>query len=43
MIDENFKVYLIEINQNPSLDLSSPLLVYLIPNLIDNTFKLSFH
>ncbi len=38
MLDEDFKVYLIEVNTNPALDLSSPLLARLIPSMLDNTF-----
>lgn len=35
MIDQNFKFYLIEINTNPCLDTSSPILLRLIPSMID--------
>ena len=42
MIDEDFKVYLIEINTNPSLDVCSTLLARLIPNMIDNMLKLFY-
>ncbi len=41
MIDENFKTYLIEVNNNPSLDLSSPFLARIIPKMIDNAFKIA--
>ena len=34
MIDENLKPWLIEINTNPCLDESSPLLKDLIPRMI---------
>jgi tubulin monoglycylase TTLL3/8 len=40
MIDSNFKVWLIEINTNPCLETSSPILKYLIPKLLDDTFKI---
>lgn len=40
MIDENFKVYLIEANTNPSLEICSPLLARIIPELLDNSFRL---
>ena len=41
MLDEDFKVYLIEVNTNPALNFSdSPLLARLIPTLLDNTFQL---
>lgn len=40
MIDEDFKVFLIEVNTNPCLELSSPLLARLIPNMLENTFRI---
>ena len=40
MLDENFKVYLIEVNTNPCLELSSPLLARLIPHMLDNAMRL---
>ena len=39
MLDEDFKVYLIEVNTNPCLELSSTLLARLIPNMIENALK----
>lgn len=39
MIDENIKVWLIEINTNPCLELSSPLLGKIIPNMLENAFR----
>ncbi len=39
MIDENFKTYLIEVNTNPCLELSSPLLARIIPSMIDNALR----
>ena len=41
MIDENFRVYLIECNTNPSLEICSPLLARIIPELLDNSFRLA--
>jgi len=41
MIDDNFKVWLIEVNTNPCLSLSSSLLARIIPNMIENAFKLN--
>ena len=41
MIDDEFKPYLIEVNTNPCLELSSPLLARLIPNMLENALKLS--
>lgn len=40
MIDEDFKVYLIEVNTNPCLELASPLLARLIPGMLENTIRL---
>lgn len=39
MIDEKFKPYLIEINTNPCLELSSPLLGRIIPAMVENAFR----
>jgi hypothetical protein len=41
MIDDEFKLYLIEVNTNPCLELSAPLLARLIPNMLENAFKLA--
>ena len=41
MIDDNYKVWLIEVNTNPCLSLSSSLLARIIPNMIENAFKLN--
>jgi hypothetical protein len=41
MIDENWGVWLIEVNTNPCLELSSPYLSRIIPDLIENTLKLT--
>ena len=41
MIDDEFKLYLIEINTNPCLELSSPLLARMIPNMLENAFKIT--
>lgn len=40
MIDENFRVYLIEVNTNPCLEVCCPLLSRIIPEVIDNTFRI---
>ena len=34
MIDEDFKVYLIEVNTNPCIEESSPLLEMLLPRML---------
>ena len=39
MIDKNYKPWLIEINTNPCLETSSPLLVRLIPEIVENLFR----
>lgn len=41
IIDEEFKVWLIEINTNPCLEESSKLLESLIPRMVDDGFKLT--
>ena len=41
MLDENTKVWLIEVNTNPSLEIACPLMARFIPNLIENTFRLA--
>jgi hypothetical protein len=40
MIDDEFRPYLIEVNTNPCLELSCPLLARLIPNMVENAFKI---
>jgi len=39
MIDEDFKTYLIEVNTNPCLEITSTLLARLIPNMIENMLR----
>ena len=41
MVDENQKVWLIEVNTNPCLELSSSYLSRLIPTLIENVVKIA--
>jgi hypothetical protein len=40
MFDDEFKPYLIEVNTNPCLELSSPLLARLIPSMLENSFRI---
>lgn len=40
MFDDEFKPYLIEVNTNPCLELASPLLSRLIPNMLENAFRI---
>ena len=39
MIDDDFKLSLIEVNTNPCLETDSPLLSRIIPELIEASFK----
>ncbi|CAD8060286.1 unnamed protein product [Paramecium sonneborni] len=41
MIDENLKLWLIEVNANPCIEESSNLLKMLIPRMLDDAFKLT--
>lgn len=41
MIDSKFKPYLIEVNANPCLEISCPLLQRIIPILTEHTFRLA--
>lgn len=41
MLDDNNKVYLIEVNTNPSLSVSCPMMARFIPSVIENTFRIA--
>ena len=41
MYDCDFNPYLIEINTNPGLEISSPLIKQLVPRMIDDAFRLT--
>jgi hypothetical protein len=41
MFDDDFKTYLIEVNTNPCLELGCPLLARLIPNMVENSLRLT--
>ncbi len=41
MIDETFKLKLIEANTNPCLEICCPLLARIIPNMLDSAFKMA--
>lgn len=40
MIDDDYKISLIEVNTNPCLEMSCPLLARIIPEVIDNVFRI---
>ena len=42
MLNATGKVYLIEVNTNPCLEMNSSLLSRLIPLVLENTFKLKY-
>jgi len=41
MLNDEFKPFLIEVNTNPCLELSSPLISRLIPNMLENVFRIA--
>lgn len=41
MIDENYKTWLIEVNTNPCLETTCPLLGRVITGLLENVFKIA--
>ena len=41
MIDINFKIWLIEINKNPGLSFSSPIIEMLLPRMMDDSLRLT--
>ena len=41
ILDENYNPFLLEINTNPGLEISSPLINQLLPRMIDDAFKLT--
>ena len=41
IIDADHKVWLIEVNENPCMECSSPLLAQLFPRLVSDAFKLT--
>jgi hypothetical protein len=41
MIDDVMKPWLIEVNTNPCLELSSPYLARLIPTMVENALKIA--
>jgi hypothetical protein len=40
-MDANYNVYLLEINTNPGLEESSPLIKVLVPRMIDDALRLT--
>ena len=41
ILDNNFQPYLLEINTNPGLEISSPLISILLPRMVDDALKLT--
>jgi hypothetical protein len=41
LIDEDFRVWLIEVNTNPCIEESSNLLKALVPRMLDDMFRLT--
>ena len=41
ILDEKYKPYLLEINLNPGLEISSPLISKLVPRMVDDALKLT--
>jgi hypothetical protein len=41
ILDEKYKPYLLEINMNPGLEISSPLISKLVPRMVDDALKLT--
>lgn len=41
MIDADLNPYIIEVNTNPCLELSCSILSRLIPNMLDNVFRIA--
>ena len=41
ILDEKFKPYLLEVNLNPGLEISSPLISKLVPRMVDDALKLT--
>lgn len=41
IVDSQFRPFLIEVNTNPCLELSSPVLARLIPRMMENMFRIS--
>ena len=41
ILDENFEPFLLEVNTNPGLEESSPLIQMLVPRMIDDAFRLT--
>lgn len=42
MVDADLRPWLIEVNTNPCLELSSPVLSRIIPSMLDNAFAYSY-
>lgn len=43
ILDSNLKVYLLEVNTNPGLEESSPLIKQLVPRMVEDSLELTFN
>ena len=41
ILDEDFNVWLIEVNTNPCIEEASPLLAMLLPRMLDDAFRMT--
>ena len=41
ILDDQFRPWLIEVNTNPSLELNSPVVERIIPQMVENVFRIS--
>lgn len=41
ILDQNFKPYILEINSNPGMGISSPVIERLVPRMLDDAFRLT--
>ena len=41
ILDQNFQPYILEINSNPGMGISSPVIERLVPRMLDDAFRLT--